>query len=168
MHSFVSSDQASILQVDDTIWLRLNDERDVTHFTALVCGVEGTPYAHGLYFFDVTIPSEYPHVPPKVKLLTVDGKTRINPNLYANGKVCLSILGTWHGPGWTQCMTIRTVLIQIQTLFNEDPLQNEPGFEKRGGAKKSVTSYGFGWGALGGRKNQDPYQVRQPRVSPIC
>lgn len=24
----------------------------------------------------------------------------MNPNLYADGKVCLSLLGTWSGPGW--------------------------------------------------------------------
>ena len=27
------------------------------------------------------------------------GKVRFNPNLYNDGKVCLSILGTWAGPG---------------------------------------------------------------------
>jgi hypothetical protein len=25
---------------------------------------------------------------------------RLNPNLYHDGKVCLSLLGTWSGPGW--------------------------------------------------------------------
>jgi hypothetical protein len=25
---------------------------------------------------------------------------RFNPNLYINGKVCLSLLGTWSGPSW--------------------------------------------------------------------
>ena len=25
---------------------------------------------------------------------------RFNPNLYSDGKVCLSLLGTWHGEGW--------------------------------------------------------------------
>ena len=52
--------------------------------------------------FQLTRPfcaDRYPFEPPKVLILTVDGRTRINPNLYANGKVCLSILGTWSGPG---------------------------------------------------------------------
>ena len=28
-------------------------------------------------------------------------QVRFNPNLYSDGKVCLSLLGTWHGEGWT-------------------------------------------------------------------
>ena len=27
-------------------------------------------------------------------------QVRFNPNLYNCGKVCLSLLGTWSGPGW--------------------------------------------------------------------
>lgn len=81
-----------------------------------------------MYLFSVKIPDDYPFQPPKVKHLTTDGVFRTNPNLYANGKVCLSILGTWSGPGWTQILTLRTVLLSIQTLFCEDPLQNEVCF----------------------------------------
>jgi ubiquitin-protein ligase len=36
--------------------------------------------------------------PPKVQFLTTGGgRERLNPNLYACGKVCLSLLGTWPG-----------------------------------------------------------------------
>ena len=30
-------------------------------------------------------------------LPTTPSLCRFNPNLYADGKVCLSLLGTWHG-----------------------------------------------------------------------
>ncbi|CAJ1350905.1 unnamed protein product, partial [Effrenium voratum] len=43
--------------------------------------------------------------------------------------VCLSILGTWHGPRWTASSSIRTVLLSIQSLLCEDPLRCEPGME---------------------------------------
>lgn len=33
-------------------------------------------------------------------LTTGGGRVRFNPNLYNCGKVCLSLLGTWAGPGW--------------------------------------------------------------------
>lgn len=40
----------------------------------------------------------YPNEPPKVNLMTTGGgKIRFNPNLYSNGYVCLSLLGTWSG-----------------------------------------------------------------------
>mmetsp|Transcript_10330 Transcript_10330/g.30927 ORF Transcript_10330/g.30927 Transcript_10330/m.30927 type:complete len:103 (-) Transcript_10330:836-1144(-) len=46
-------------------------------------------------------PDDYPQSPPRVRNMTTGaGRVRFNPNLYANGKVCLSILGTWKGPGW--------------------------------------------------------------------
>lgn len=33
-----------------------------------------------------------------VQLVTTgQGTVRFNPNLYQDGKVCLSVLGTWHG-----------------------------------------------------------------------
>ncbi len=36
-----------------------------------------------------------------MKLVTTGrGEVRFNANLYQNGKVCLSLLGTWQGPGW--------------------------------------------------------------------
>ena len=54
---------------------------------------------------------------------------RFNPNLYNCGKVCLSILGTWTGPGWTSVMTTKSVLISIRSLMNEKPFYNEPGYE---------------------------------------
>lgn len=33
---------------------------------------------------------------------TGDGRGRFNPNLYADGKVCLSLLGTWHSTSETE------------------------------------------------------------------
>lgn len=73
------------------------------------------------------------------RITTDSGNVRFNPNLYANGKVCLSILGTWSGPGWTQVQTMLSTLLSIQSLMNSKPYQNEPGFEyerKSGDIKK--------------------------------
>ena len=66
----------------------------------------------------------------KVKFLTTDGKTRMNPNLYQSGKVCLSILGTWSGPSWTSCQTIISVFLSILCeIFVKEPFRNEPGMQ---------------------------------------
>ena len=54
---------------------------------------------------------------------------RFNPNLYANGKVCLSILGTWAGPSWAPIHTLGSILLSIQSLMNDKPMHNEPGYE---------------------------------------
>lgn len=40
------------------------------------------------------------------------------------------MLNTWSGPGWVPTNTILNVLIALQAIvLNEQPLQNEPGFE---------------------------------------
>ena len=76
--------------------------------------------------------ADYPKVPPKLNFLTTGcGKVRFNPNLYADGKVCLSLLGTWDGPSWQPWKsTLLQVLVSIQSLiFVAEPFYNEPGHE---------------------------------------
>ena len=98
---------------------------------AMIIGPEDTPYEDGFYFFDFTFPKDYPFSPPQLVYCTNDGDTRFNPNLYRNGKVCLSILNTWRGEQWTACQTIRSVLMTLVTLLNNNPLINEPGFSEK-------------------------------------
>lgn len=64
----------------------------------LITGPAGTPYSNGCFEFDVFFPNDYPNSPMMINLETT-GRQRIrfNPNLYTDGKVCLSILNTWHG-----------------------------------------------------------------------
>ncbi|CAJ1405079.1 unnamed protein product [Effrenium voratum] len=101
---------------------------------AVILGPDDTPYARGPYIFEFTFPNTYPLKPPWAKFVTGDGRVRFNPNLYVNGKVCLSILGTWAGPSWTSLSTFRSVLLSIQSLLCSNPLQNEPGHEHESGS----------------------------------
>ena len=105
------------------------DKKNILKQIALIIGPEGTPYFGGFFFFEINYPKDYPKSSPEVMFLTIDNKTRFNPNLYEGGKVCLSILGTWQGPSWTPVMNIRLVLDSIRSLLGEFPIQNEPGFE---------------------------------------
>jgi len=78
--------------------------------------------------------------PPSVKYMTTNGgKFRFNPNLYADGKVCLSLLGTWTGPGWIAGKsTLLQVLISIQSMILcEEPYLNEPGWASSSGTPQS-------------------------------
>ena len=66
----------------------------VSQLHALITGPFDTPYEGGLFHFVIRFPPNYPLVPPRVAFMTTSGGTvRFNPNLYRNGKVCLSILG---------------------------------------------------------------------------
>eukprot|EP00438_Fugacium_kawagutii_P019903 Skav227780 [mRNA] locus=scaffold1237:121149:122123:+ [translate_table: standard] len=94
---------------------------DLSVLDALVLGPADTPYDGALLHFQLSILPTYPMNPPEVRFLNTDsGTLRLHPQLYADGKVCLSILGTWHGPGWTASSSIRTVLLSIQSLLCED------------------------------------------------
>lgn len=107
-----------------------HEENDLTKFHAIVVGPSGTPYEGGFFQFFMKCPANYPMQPPLVRLMTTDaGRVQFNPNLYSCGKVCLSILGTWPGPAWSPAQSVSSVMISIQSLLNEEPYYNEPGFE---------------------------------------
>ncbi len=104
------------------------DEDDITLARALIIGPDDTPYENGMYFYEIRFPDNYPFSPLKAKYMTNDGNTRMHPNFYSCGKVCVSIIGTWSGPGWTSCQNITSVLLTFRSLFLENPLWQEPGF----------------------------------------
>lgn len=108
-----------------------HDEDDMLKGACLIIGPPDSLYADGNYFFSWRFPYNYPFSPPQLTFLTCDGATRFHPNLYRNGKVCLSILNTWKGEQWTSCQTIRSILLTLLTLFHNEPLLNEPGFTKK-------------------------------------
>jgi ubiquitin-protein ligase len=109
------------------------DEAQMDLMRAFIVGPPDTPYANGWFGFDIKLPATYPEQSPMVEFLTTAGGTcRFNPNLYADGKVCLSLLGTWSGPGWVPNeSTLRQVLVSIQSLILVDvPYANEPSYER--------------------------------------
>jgi len=125
----------------NSIFVRV-DKSKVDLMKVLIMGSAGTPYGHGAFEFDVYFDDTYPNAPPKVNLMTTgSGAVRFNPNLYANGKVCLSLLGTWSGKGgenWNpKLSTFLQVLLSIQSLImSEDIYFNEPGLEVHAGTEQ--------------------------------
>ncbi|KAJ3035186.1 hypothetical protein HDV00_004255 [Rhizophlyctis rosea] len=108
-----------------------------------VTGPKDTPYEMGVFVFDCYAPGSYPMVPPVVKIVTTgNGTVRFNPNLYNDGKVCLSLLGTWHGKDesekWNpQTSSLYQVFVSIQALILiEQPIVNEPGYETFAGTNE--------------------------------
>lgn len=113
-------------------WLRYDEETPQYIRALLTAPLPGpSPYSGGIFTFDILIPDDYPNVSPKVQIVTTGrGKVRFGPNLYACGKVCLSLLGTWEGPKWNpKRSSLFQVLISIQSLMLgvEHPYFLEPG-----------------------------------------
>jgi ubiquitin-conjugating enzyme E2 Z len=108
----------------------LADESSLYKGHAMVIGPEDSVYANGFLFFRFLFPEDYPFSPPKVTFLSCDGKTRFHPNLYIEGKVCLSILGTYSGPSWQSTMSLSMILLSLKALLDSNPITHEPGYEK--------------------------------------
>lgn len=91
-------------------------------FRVLIIGAQGTPYEYAPFVIDFRFPSDYPNVPPESFFHSwTNGLGMINPNLYEDGKICLSILGTWPGKDadeiWSPIKsTVLQVLVSIMGL----------------------------------------------------
>jgi ubiquitin-protein ligase len=111
----------------DGMLLRFDPNNIQTAYMCLV-GPETTPYEHCFFLFKFTLANDHPLSPPSVVYLTNDGSSRFNPNLYTNGFVCLSILGTWQGPSW-EPSTLECVGQTIRSMvLTATPLRCEPGY----------------------------------------
>jgi ubiquitin-conjugating enzyme E2 O len=138
----------NILQnnLPDGIYVRVYEDR-MDLVRSVIVGAYGTPYQDGLFFFDFHLPPQYPDDPPSAYYHS--GGWRINPNLYEEGKVCLSLLNTWTGRGnemWDpSSSSILQVLISLQGLvLNSRPYFNEAGYDKQVGTaegEKNSLSY---------------------------
>ena len=116
----------------------IHDDTDMLKGYAMIIGPEDTPYFGGYYLFEFSFPTNYPFSPPSLTYETNNGNIRFHPNLYINGKVCLSILNTWEGEKWSSIQTIRSILLTLQSILTKDPLLNEPGIRE---THKDMNSY---------------------------
>ncbi|XP_046485616.1 baculoviral IAP repeat-containing protein 6 isoform X2 [Neodiprion pinetum] len=133
------------LSYSSSVFVRCDADRlDV--MKVLITGPAETPYANGCFEFDVYFPPEYPNSPMMINLETTGRHTvRFNPNLYNDGKVCLSILNTWQGrpeEKWNaHTSSFLQVLVSIQSLILvAEPYFNEPGYERSRGTSSGAQS----------------------------
>lgn len=79
--------------------------------------IKGTqePYCDGFYHGKVIFPDEYPLKPPKILMITPNGRFEIEKEL------CLSI-SNYHPESWNPAWTIETILIGLYSFMLEDEL----------------------------------------------
>lgn len=122
------------------VWVKTYGDR-LDLLSVMIEGPTKTPYEDGLFLFDFQLGKDYPRAPPLCHYVSFCSD-RLNPNLYEDGKVCVSLLGTWHGKGsemWSASSTLLQVIVSIQGLILvSEPYYNEAGYEKqRGGFANS-------------------------------
>jgi ubiquitin-protein ligase len=158
----ILKDPSSLILNDNSNIFVAFDEDRVCQFKFMITGPVDTPYEYGCYIFDGLI-KDFPNKPPHVTIMTTDGgRVRFNPNLYSNGKVCLSLLGTWAGPSWDPAnSTILQILLSIQVqIMVSEPYYNEPGYtnndEKSKAYNENIYKENVTVAILGALEKPDP------------
>ncbi|OMJ75467.1 hypothetical protein SteCoe_25389 [Stentor coeruleus] len=93
-------------------------------------GPEDTPYEGGFYLARLTFPTDYPNSPPEMVFET----EMWHPNIYSDGKVCISIL---HPPGddifnpnessserWRPILGVEAILLSVTSMLNDPNLDS--------------------------------------------
>jgi len=100
------------------------NEENFFEWEALILGPEGTAYEGGVFTAILNFPRDYPIYPPKMKFTT----EIFHPNIYVDGRVCISIL---HTPGddplgyessserWSPVQSVEKILLSVMSMLAE-------------------------------------------------
>ena len=115
----------------DGIFVRTWESR-LDLLRVLIVGPLGTPYEFAPFVVDLHFGSTFPTFSPDAYFHSwTGGSGRINPNLYEDGKICLSLLGTWdadeRNEEWSpKRSTVLQILVSLMGLV----LVKEPYYSK--------------------------------------
>lgn len=99
-------------------------EDDFFKWDAVIVGPEGSPYEDGVFSAILNFPRDYPLSPPTMRFTS----TMFHPNIYPDGRVCISIL---HTPGddptgyelcserWSPVQSVEKILLSVVSMLAE-------------------------------------------------
>ncbi|KAI5188689.1 ubiquitin-conjugating enzyme E2 R [Nematocida sp. AWRm77] len=111
-----------------------------------ICGFPGTIYEGYVLTAEMHFPPDYPLSPPQVFFTT----KMYHPNIYEDGKVCISILHTAQTDPhtdeldteqWTPVLSVRTILLSIVVLLNEPNINSPANVDASIQYKKNKEEY---------------------------
>ncbi|CAL8465977.1 g5513 [Coccomyxa elongata] len=95
---------------------------DMLHWDCRIPGKANTPWEGGVYPLVLKFTEDYPSNPPIASF----PKGFFHPNIFDNGRVCLSIINS--EKGWRPSITVKQILMGISDLLyepnNDDPAQD--------------------------------------------
>lgn len=110
-------------------------------------GPNETEYEGGIFQAKMTFPEDYPYSPPKIQFTS----DFWHPNVYKDGKVCISIL---HPPGfdpmnqqerpeerWSPAQSPETILLSIISLLSDPNLSSPANIDASVELKNSKNKY---------------------------
>ena len=102
----------------------LIDENDFYKWSVIFTGPEDTIYEGGFFKAILSFPEDFPQNPPEMRFIT----EMFHPNIYKDGKVCISIL---HSPGvdvfnsqekaeerWRPSLGVEQILLSVISMLN--------------------------------------------------
>ncbi|KAI9826910.1 MAG: hypothetical protein M1832_005849 [Thelocarpon impressellum] len=126
--------------------IELDDENVRSWTVALIVLNPDSLYYGGYFKAKMTFPSNYPYSPPDFKFL----RPLFHPNIYADGKLCISIL---HAPGhdemsgelaaerWSPAQRVESVLISIISLLDDAEVSSPANVDAGVMLRKEKSAY---------------------------
>lgn len=109
----------------------LADDSNLYEWEILIMGPDGTLYEGGFFKARLVFPPEFPNLPPTMTFMS----DMWHPNVYPDGKVCISIL---HPPGvdefntqetaeerWRPILGVEQILVSVISMLS-DPNDESP------------------------------------------
>ncbi|XP_064394757.1 ubiquitin-conjugating enzyme E2 G2-like isoform X2 [Halichondria panicea] len=99
-------------------------EENFFEWEAMISGPEDTSFEGGVFITELVFPPDYPLSPPKMRFIS----EMFHPNVYQDGRVCISIL---HTPGddplgyetaaerWSPVQSIEKILLSVVSMLAE-------------------------------------------------
>ena len=118
----------------------LGDEGDIFKWHIFIMGATDTIFEGGMFNATLEFPDDYPNMPPTMRFIS----EMWHPNIYKDGKVCISIL---HPPGddkygyedsgerWLPIHSVESILLSVISMLSspncDSPANVEAGKEYR-------------------------------------
>ena len=133
---------------DDFGWsVGLVDDEDLFNWSVIFEGPTDTLYEGGFFKALMKFPDDYPNNPPEMKFVT----EMWHPNIYPDGKVCISIL---HPPGtdefneqesaderWRPIIGVESILISVISMLNDPNLESPANIDAAKMFKEDLEAY---------------------------
>ena len=109
--------------------INIEEPSNIFKWNFILIGPKDTPWEDEIYEGIIEFPQNYPFSPPIIRFVS----NLYHPNIYKDGKVCISILHEGvdefgyeaSSERWSPCQTIQTIFLSILSLFY-DPNCDSP------------------------------------------
>lgn len=126
----------------------LVDESNIYEWKVMIEGVAGTLYEGGLFPAILSFPKEYPNKPPQMRFLTPNFW---HPNVYPDGRVCISILHEAKedqfnaqekmSEKWRPILGIEAILLSVISLLSDPNFESPANIDASVQCKKDPEGY---------------------------